>query len=82
MTERQLNLDNYTTRQLDAIAMVHALAAGDQEAAFLTVARYDGQHDQLALAAAHVAVVMLQSSREPAAELEIWRAWLLNQTPE
>jgi hypothetical protein len=32
-------LDDHATRNLDAINMIQAMAAGDHEAAFLTIAR-------------------------------------------
>jgi hypothetical protein len=41
-------LDDDTTRDLDALNMIEAFAGGDQEAAFWTAARYEGQQDKLA----------------------------------
>jgi hypothetical protein len=72
-------LDDDTTRELDALSMIEAFAAGDQEAAFWTVARYQRQHDKLALAVAGVASLMISGPRAAADELANFRAYLLRQ---
>ena len=72
-----LTTDN--TRELDALNMIEALAAGDQESAFLTISLYKGQHDKLALAVAGFASLMLTSRRAPADELANFRAYLIDE---
>lgn len=65
------------TQSLDALNMIEAFAAGDSEAAYMTAGRYAGQEDQLAIAVASVAALMLTTGRAPVDELAAYRRWLL-----
>jgi hypothetical protein len=58
-----------------ALDIIEAIAAGNNETAVSTIARYYGQHDKLASTLANIAAMML--TRTPANTLADFRAYLL-----
>jgi len=73
-----------TMRELDALNMIEAAAAGDREAVANTVLMYqrDGQSARLAASVALVAALMLVSGHPPRKVLSRYRQCLLNETTE
>lgn len=73
-----------TVRELDALNMIEAAAAGDREALAQTVLMYqhNGDAARLAASVALVAALMLVSGHQPREVLTRFRWCLLNETTE
>jgi hypothetical protein len=75
----RVKLSDRTVMDLDSINVIEALAADDKEAAFMTISRYSGRHDQLAVTIAATAALRVTSHRTAADELANFRRYCLEE---